>query len=61
MRTSTELQNLSHTNELMGNDGDTIELMGNDGDFKTIMPEFSSLRFSCLNFPLSGFLYRCDC
>ena len=27
MRTSTELQNLSHTNELMGNDGDTIFAM----------------------------------
>ena len=28
---------------------------------QTIMPEFSSLRFSCLNFPLSGFLHRCNC
>ena len=27
MRTSIELQNLSHTNELMGNDGDTIFAM----------------------------------
>ena len=28
---------------------------------QTIMPAFSSLRFSCLHFPLSGFHYRCDC